>query len=194
MSRKMELNDEVVKYIFGYSTRPDVLVGEDGYIVYNFKTTFPSKLAVFVPLEVEGSNYSNFFPKSFEEYFKDLDLEISRLSLLLEQGNVFRRFPKTEFVLGKVTKTSGDYVVFQFDSMLDVAEKTELLCRTPVDVLSLSWFDECTNVSDVKFAEYVDMIYGERFLYWFLPVRQLFVKQEEDMEWCMPIILESLCR
>lgn len=190
---KMRLNEGIVRYIFGPGTNPEIAVGEDGSVVYDFKTTYPSKVAMFVPIEVERSNYSNYFPKSFEDYFKDLDLEISRLSLLMERGNIFNRFPKTDFVPGQVLKTDGEYVVFRFDEMLEATEKTELLCRTPVSALSLSDLEKCYHVMDVDYMEYVDTLYGTRYLYWFLPVRRLFSRPSE-ITFDLTPICESLSR
>lgn len=190
---KMRLNEGVVKYVFGAMTEPKIAEGEDGYVIYDFKVTYPSKLAVFMPLEVERSNYSSYFPKSFEDYFKDLDLEISRLSLLVERGNIFNRFAQTEFVPGQVVKADGEYVVFRFDEMLLPTEKTELLCRTPVVNLSLSDIEKNYHLMDVDYMEYVDTLFGTRYLYWFLPVRRLFIHPEE-IGFDMKQIYESLCR
>lgn len=191
--RKMKLSESVVKYIFGIGAEPEVAVGEDGYVVYGFKGVYPAKLAVFLPIEIAGSNYSNFFPKSFDDYFRDLDLEISRLSLLLERGNVFHRFAKTEFVPGQVIRTEGEYTLFRFDEGLDMFEKDELLCRTPINGLMSSDLDRYYRMIDVDFLEYVEMLSGIEYLYWFLPVRRLFV-HARDMPEDMTMVMESLCR
>jgi len=195
MREKMILDETIVKYIFT-GTHPTVALGEDGYIVYDFDTTYPSKLAVFIPIEVEPSNYSNVFPKSFEDYFKDLDLEISRLSLLVERGNIFDRFPVAEFVAGQILKRDdGKYTVFRFDELVEPEQRTELLCRTKIKGISASGLNKIYAVSEESFTpERAQMIDTTEYIYWFLPLRKLFCQYDETLESLIPMMMESLCR
>ena len=185
MKKKITLNKEVVKYIFP-GVHPEVAPGEDGYVIYNFDVLYPKKLAIFVPTEVEGTNYSNVFPKSFEDYFRDLDLEISRLSLLFEMGNIFNRFVKTEFIAGQIIKhEDGAYTIFRFDELVDLEQKLTLLCRTREE-------DATADLNtDVEYATRWD---GKRYLYWFLPVEGLFKQKNEMTQGLIPATLISLCR
>lgn len=193
MRQKMILDKEIVKYIFT-GVHSEVALGEDGYIVYDFKTTYPSKLAVFVPIEVEPSNYSNFFPKSFEDYFRDLDLEISRLSLLIEKGNIFNRFPATEFVAGQVLRReNSNYTVFRFDESIEPKHRTDLLCRSEVKNLSLTEIKQIYCISnDLKSV--AKTINGIEYLYWILPIKSLFRRYDSTLDSWIPMIMESLCR
>lgn len=190
----MTLDTEIVKYIFP-GAHPTVALGEDGYIVYDFDKVYPARLAVFVPIEVVPSNYSNVFPKSFEDYFRDLDLEISRLSLLIECGNMFNRFPKTEFVTGQfLRREDGYYIVFRFDELLESEEKTELLCRTKTKNLSIADISEIYAVSGSLVPDKARMVDGTGYLYWSLPIVRLFRYQENAPRELIPMMQESLCR
>ena len=190
----MALDEEIVKYIFE-GVHPKIAIGEDGYIVYDFDATYPANLAVFVPIEVQPSNYSNFFPKSFEDYFRDLDLEISRLSLLIEQGNIFNRFPKTEYIMGQfLNMSTSEYTVFRFDELLETREKTMLLCRTKVKDTSVVWITQILTTSAGLFPVRVWTVDGVEYIYWGLSFESLFCCQKEVMDAWTPAMLESLCR
>ena len=194
MRQKMILDREVVKYIFA-GVHSGIALGEDGYIVYDFDTTYPSKLAVFVPIEVEPSNYSNFFPKSFEDYFRDLDIEISRLSLLFEKGNVFNRFPVTEFVAGQILRReNSNYIVFRFDESIDPIHRTDLLCRSEIKKLSLPEINQIYCISSEFKSCVTRTLDGIEYMYWFLPVKSLFKHYDSTLEAWIPMMMESLCR
>lgn len=194
MGRKMALDEAIVKYIFP-GVHPTVALGEDGYIVYDFDSFYPEKLAIFVPIEVERSNYSNVFPKSFEDYFKNLDLEISRLSLLLEMGDIFRRFPPTEFIAGQVLRREdSQYTVFRFDELAASKEKTELLCRSQASRILPSELGEIYKLSKGFLPEMVYLPGEKEYLYWFLPVKKLYDSKRKMPEKLIPMILESLSR
>ena len=60
-SRKIPLNREIVKYIFP-GTSPEIAESQGGCIVYDFKKLYPSDLGIFIPDEVDGSNYNAIFP------------------------------------------------------------------------------------------------------------------------------------
>lgn len=190
----MMLDEEIVKYIF-VGVHPKIAVGEDGYIVYDFDTTYPANLAIFVPIEVQPSNYSNFFPRSFEDYFRDLDLEISRLSLLIEQGNIFNCFPKTEYIAGQFLKmATSKYTVFRFDESLEIEEKTMLLCRTKVKDTSLAKTTQIFTTAEGFSPGRSRTVDGIEYIYWGLPFRRLFSCWKEMMDAWTPAMLESLCR
>lgn len=194
MKRKMFLDEEVVKYIFT-GVHPVIARGEDGYVAYDFDTTYPKALAVFVPIEVEPSNYNHVFPKSFEDYFRDLDLEISRLSLLIERGNVFNRFARSEFVAGQFLRgIKGAYTVFRFDELKETEEKTDLLCRTRTENLSAEDLGEICAAANGFEPQRATTIDGTEYLYWGLPVQGLFNVHDESLDELIPMMLESLSR
>lgn len=194
MRQKMILDREVVKYIFA-GIHSEIAFGEDGYIVYDFDAIYPSKLAIFVPIEVEPSNYSSFFPKSFEDYFRDLDLEISRVSLLLEEGNIFNRFPPAEFVAGQILRRGdSNYTVFRFDKSLKAVDRTDLLCRSKIDSISSTELAQIYAISNDMKPYIAQTIGGASYLYWILSARQLFKHRDEISDIWIPVVMESLCR
>ncbi len=195
MKKKMALDQKIVKYIFT-GVKSSVALGEDGYIVYNFDTMYPANLAIFVPIEVERSNYSNVFPKSFEDYFRDLDLELSRLSLIIERGNIFNRFAKTEFIAGQIVKrVNTNFTIFRFDELIDPSEKKTLLCRTAERDLSAKSYEAILSTSDSNYScEWAKSVDGANYLYWYLPVNRLFNRKDRELYDFIPIMLESLCR
>lgn len=195
MKRKMVLDQKIVKYIFT-GVKSSVALGEDGYIVYGFDAMYPANLAIFVPIEVERSNYSNVFPKSFEDYFKDLDLELSRLSLIIERGNVFNRFAKTEFIAGQVLeRVNTNFTIFRFDELIDPSERKTLLCRTAERDMSTKSHETILSISDSGYpCEWARSVDGVNYLYWYLSVYRLFNQKDRELYDFIPIMLEALCR
>ncbi|MBR3365621.1 hypothetical protein IKG48_00635 [Candidatus Saccharibacteria bacterium] len=171
---KLALDENIVKYIFP-GTNPDVALGEDGYVIYDFQALYPKKLAIFVPIEIERSHYSDVFPKSFEAYFKDLDSEIARLSRLLEANLEWcLKGRGIEFIAGRVLKRQdNNYTVFRFDELVDTCCKTELLCRTETKNITVN--DEMAVLNtDPYFEDKATSIDGREYLYWIMPIGQLF--------------------
>ena len=178
---KIALNEEIVKYIFP-GTEPAIAMGEDGCVVYDFKKSYPDKLGIFIPNEVDRSNYSNVFPRPFEGYFLNMDEEVSYISRFLEVVDGISplvRYTDAEFIPGKVLKGEKDhYTVFRFDELVDPGEKTDLLCR-----LSLNYLGAENEISILDanpcFTGDVTGLNGTRYYYWIMPFSQLFSPTDE---------------
>lgn len=134
-STKMALSRELVKQIFP-GTEPKIAVGEDGSVVYDFKQVYPANLGIFIPAEVDRSNFNAVLPKAFESYFRNFDQDLAFLSRLLET-EIASRFQgyKIEYVSGQMVKTVGRYTAFRFDELIDAQERVNLLCRTALENL-----------------------------------------------------------
>lgn len=177
--KKITLDREIVKYIFP-TTDPAVAVGEDGYIVYNFIRLYPNRLGIFIPSEVNMSNYSSAFPKPFESYFTDIYEETEYLSRLLEVkiepnfGNI-----GVECISGKVLeRDENNYTIFRFDELIDPRAKTDLLCR--VELKNLTTDDKIEILSaEPKFREEAISVDGAQYLYWIMPISRLFRINDE---------------
>ncbi len=171
---KITLDENIVKYIFP-GTKPSIALGEDGYIVYNFQSLYPKKLAIFVPIEIERSHYSDVFPKSFEGYFKNLDEELARLSRLLETNLIWNlKDIGVEFIAGRVLRRQdNNYTVFRFDELVGTSYKTELLCRARLDNFTIDNEMAVLNTNPY-FEDSAASIDGRKYLYWIMPIDQLF--------------------
>lgn len=175
MEKSMTLKEELVKYIFG-PTHPTVALGEDGYIVYDFKAIYPEKLAVFVPIEIERSGYSNVFPKSFEAYFRKADLEIAHLARLMEirLENRFKGMG-VEYIPGRMLKRQdNNYTVFRFDELVDSRHKTEALCRAKFRDLTIGNRAIVNNINSY-FKATATNLDGKEYLYWLMPLSEFFL-------------------
>ena len=171
---KMALKERLVKYIFPGSS-PAVAIGEDGYIIYNFRNLYPEKLAIFIPIEVEHSNVSNKLPRSFEAYFRNADSEIAHLSRLVEKdlGNKFKGLG-VEYMPGKVLQRQDNkYTVFRFDWLVESGSKTDALCRAKFRDLSIG---DRTRISEIKpcFKAMASSLDGREYLYWIMPISEFF--------------------
>ena len=172
--RRMTLEEELVKYIFP-GTKPKTALGEDGYIIYDFNALYPSKLAIFVPIEIEHSHYSNVFPKSFEAYFRHADSEIAHLSRLMELdfGNNFKGLG-VEYIPGRVLKRKDEkYTVFRFDELVEPRRKTEALCRVKFRNLSIGDRNKIV-ATEPHFQSMATSLDGREYLYWIMPVGKFF--------------------
>ena len=172
--QKIPLSEEIVKYIFP-GTSPVVVQAEDGYIVHDFKKLYPIGLGIFVPNEVDRSNYNAIFPKPFESYFLDMHEEVAHLSRLLEIP-ITSNLSTTEIVCmpGVILRNSeANEVVFRFDKLLEARKKTELLCRANLDRLTIGDKVRILNVHPLYRAEASDWD-GGQYLYWIMPIEMLF--------------------
>ena len=170
---KMALKERLVKYIFPGSG-PTIAIGEDGYIIYDFKYLYPSKLAIFIPIEVEHSNFNNKLPKSFDAYFRNADAEIARLSRLTEKdlGNQFKGLG-VEYIPGKVLQRQDNrYTVFRFDWLVDSGSKTDALCRAKFRGLSIG--DRKRITGKPYFNAMASSLDGREYLYWIMPINEFF--------------------
>lgn len=173
MDKQITLSETVVKYLFS-GVDCEVAIGEDGYVVYGFEALYPSKLGVFVPSEVDRSNYCLLFPKSFEAYFTDLDDDLSYLSRLLEadiRSNFFGH--GIEYIPGMVLKRDHEnYTIFRFDKLMDSSLKTDLLCRADVSTL-----DAIPKIARTKpyFLAEATTLDRRTYLYFVLPIDELFM-------------------
>ena len=171
----MKLNEEIVKYIFN-GVESEVAPGEDGYIVYGFASVYPYQLGIFVPIDVDKSNYSDVYPKGFESYFSYLDSDLSYLSRLLEMqiDNPFANLP-IQYVSGKTVKhENSDYTVFRFDELLNPDQKTEILCRiSRADIGTTKEQAKIIACEPSFIAEACDRS-GERYLYFITSLDSLF--------------------
>lgn len=174
--KKMTLSREIVKYIFP-ATEPAIKQYEDGYLVYNFIRVYPDKLGIFIPNEVDKSNYSSAFPKSFESYFASIHEEAAYLSRLLEvtiEPNLREKLG-VECVSGKVLEMEQDEcgTVFRFDDLFDPRTKTDLLCRVKLEGLTDDDKIAILN-SQPRFKANASINDGTEYLYWIMPISQLF--------------------
>lgn len=169
---KITLSETVVKYLFS-GVDCEVAVGEDGYVVYGFKALYPSRLGVFVPIEVDRSNYCLMFPKSFDAYFMKLDDEFAYLSRLLEVDvkSDFLGYG-IEYLPGSILKRDDDeYAIFRFDKLLDSSLKTDLLCRIQSDNLEV--FSKLIALKPSFLTEATDLT-GKNYFYFILPIHSFF--------------------
>lgn len=172
--KKMALKKELVKFIFPGSD-PHIALGEDGYIIYDFKSLYPEKLAIFIPIEIEGSRYSDVFPKSFEAYFRDADSEIAHVERYYETdfGNNFKGLG-VEYIPGRVLKRQdNNYTVFRFDELVDSRRKTEALCRAKTKKLTTSDRKAILNSNPYFSCEAISLS-GDKYLYWVMPIGGFF--------------------
>ncbi|MDO4889437.1 MAG: hypothetical protein Q4A25_01955 [Candidatus Saccharibacteria bacterium] len=166
------LKEELVKYIFP-GTRPEVALGEDGYIVHDFKAYYPEKLGIFIPIEVEHSNISNVFPKSFEDYFRHADSEIAHLARLMEMNleNKLKGLG-VEYIPGKVLERQENiYTIFRFDGLIEPSVKTDALCRVKFRKLSFGDRNRITNLNP-RFHAMATSLDGREYLYWIMPISE----------------------
>lgn len=179
MKKKIALREEIVKYIFPTSN-PKIIQGEDGCIACDFMKVYPPKLGIFIPNEIDHSNYSSAFPKSFEEYFIDLYEETEYLSRLLEVPIVPNlRNVGVECIPGTIIQPEdGEYAVFRFDELVDPRKKTELLCRVQLDRLSIDDKIDILSV-DPKFRAEVMGLNNTQYLYWTMSLSRLFRINDE---------------
>lgn len=172
--KKLALTEEIVKYIFS-GTEASIAIGEDGYIVYGFKMLYPSELGVFVPIEIDRSNYSDVFPKNFESYFRELDKDFDYLSRLLEvkMDNPFRGCG-IEYVSGAMLKRDeGNYTIFRFDELIDSNFKIDLLCRAKIDSITESQRRLIMN-SEPFYVSFAPNYDGTKYLYFIIPINRIF--------------------
>lgn len=173
---KMVLKEEIVKYLFPRA-EPEVIISEDGYLAYDFRNIYPSRLAISLPVEIEHSSYSDVFPKPFEEYFLNIHEDIDYLSRLLEVRIVpnIKRRVKAECVFGKVLERSeNDHIIFRFDELIDSNEKTDLLCRVRNPGNSITTDDKMDILAmDPYFTEMAKDYDGTQFLYFIVPVGKM---------------------
>lgn len=178
--QKITLSREIVKYIFP-AAEPAIATGEDGYIAYNFIRQYPNKLGVFIPSQVDKSNYSAFFPRPFESYFSDMYEEAEYLSRLLEVKIEpdLREGLGVECVSGKMLKRcESTYAIFRFDDLLSSREKTDLLCRVALKNLMID--DKIDILStNPDFRENAIGLDGTQYLYWVMPISRLFRIDDE---------------
>lgn len=176
---KMALSEDIVKYIFS-GTEPSCALGEDGYIVYDFKRLYPAKLGIFIPSEVDHSNYNAIFPKSFESYFKNIDKEVAYISRLLEIS-ITPNLPglDIECISGSVLRRKdNNYTIFRFDSLVEPSRRTELLCRVNANRLTACDKVHILNTNPLFTAEAGDLG-GTDYLYWIMSISKLFWEGSE---------------
>ena len=176
-NKQIAVTEEIVKYIFP-TTNPEIIQGEDGYIVCDFRRLYPNQLAIFLPNEVDQSNYSSAFPKPFEDYFASAIEEAAFLSRLFEaeiRPNL-RKDLNVEFVPGKVVRTiKSDYTVFRFDELIDAREKTEVLCRVKLKDMVVN--DRVDIINSDPLPNFMKEAIGpedEQLYYWIMPISELF--------------------
>lgn len=177
--KKITLTEDIVKYIFP-GLEPAIKKTEDGYVAYNFMKQYPDKLGIFMPNEVDQSNYSAAFPKPFESYFINMHEEAEYLSRLLEV-NVEPSLHNInmECVRGKASKSSeGDYTVFRFDELIDPVKKTDLLCRVSRADLAIEDKVEILSINPDYRAEILALD-GSSYIYWIMPISRLFKITDE---------------
>lgn len=177
--RKIPLNEEIVMYVFP-GMNVEVEDCENGAVVKGFKRLFPEKLGIFIPGEVERSNYSSYFPKPFESYFSDFYEKTKYLSRLLEI-EVKSNVPDVgvEFISGKVlTRDDKNYTIFQFNGLPDSKKKTDILCRAKCCYIDNDDKLEILNLNPKFLAEACDYD-NTWYLYWISPIGSLFGLNDE---------------
>lgn len=132
MERTILLNDETVRQVFP-GTHPELALGEEGYIAYDFNRSYPGDLAFFCPLEFPRSQYNHAAPRSLEDAFCFLDDEVARLSRQHEI-DLRTRFEGlgVQFIVGRVVKRPGfdaRHTVFRFDGLDGPRQCLDVLCR-----------------------------------------------------------------
>ncbi|MDO5480686.1 MAG: hypothetical protein Q4F58_03405 [Candidatus Saccharibacteria bacterium] len=134
--QRMLLNEDIVKYIFS-GMNVEIAPCDGGCIVGGFKRFYPANLGIFIPYKVNRSNYSSYFPESFEEYFWNIHQEAEYISRYWE-GKFTPNLPDiwAECISGKIITQDNNSVVFRFDELLDPREKTDALCRVKLGDLS----------------------------------------------------------
>lgn len=171
-NNKIVLSEEVVKYLFS-GVDCEIALGEDGYVVYGFQFSYPSKLGLFIPIEIDRSNYNALFPKNFEAYFKSMDDEFAYLSRLLEFDirNEFLGYG-IEYIPGAVLRRSDDnYTIFRFDELMQAEERVDLLCRVQSDNLNL--FSRLMDMK-LRFLAETSTLDNRIYFYFILPIERLF--------------------
>lgn len=176
---KIKLSEKIVKYIFP-GLHPSVASGEDGWIVYDFDKQIPKSLGIVIPPDVSSSNYSQVFPKTFEEYFVDLSEALSHFSRLIEATAVPSiRTANVEAIVGSVMlQDESEYTIFRFDGLVKPAEKSYLLCRMRTDSFTLNKVLLIVN-SDPIYMEEAEGLDGSRYIYWISPLKSLFANPNE---------------
>ena len=171
---KMALTKDIVKQIFP-GTNPRIAEGEDGSVIYDFGAIYPKHLGIFIPSEVDRSNFSSVFPRTFESYFKDIDDETAYLSRLLEvKIEPILKGLGTECIAGQVVRGSdSEYTVFRFDELIDARGKMDLLCRVETEKLRI---DDKIGILNTNpcFKEEVSELLGREMTYWIMPISSLF--------------------
>ena len=177
--KKMQIpiTKEIVKHVFP-TTDPKIIQSEDGWIACDFKRLYPSQLAIFLPNEVDQSNYSSAFPKPFEEYFINVGEEAKFLSRLLET-NIEPRLREglnMEYVPGTVLRpVNSKYTIFRFDEFIDDREKTEVLCRVKIRDMVLDDKVDILNSNPVaSFMKETPAYNNDQLYYWIMPISELF--------------------
>ena len=177
--QKMLLNEEIVKYIFP-GMNVETAPCEGGCIVNGFKRLYPAKLEIFIPHKVDRSNYSSYFPKSFEEYFWDIHQEANFISRFWE-GRIEPNVPNVgvECIPGRILeRNETGYTVFRFDELLDPREKTDVLCRVNLNTITTDDKLEILNL-DPNFFEEVWDFDDTCYQYWISPITRLFRINDE---------------
>ena len=176
---KIPLTREIAKYIFP-GTDPDIAEGEDGDILYNFKRLYPERLGIFIPSEVERSNFNTVFPRDFESYFVNVYDEVAFMSRMLEIP-IKPNLPDIgiECVPGNAIKHSGSvFTVFRFDSLLRQDQRTYLLCRAPLNRIRIDDRIAILNTNPIMSQEAQD-IAGANYYYWIMKIDSLFFSSTE---------------
>ena len=173
MREKVALKEEIVKFIFP-GAKPEIALGEDGYIVYDFKRLYPEKLGIFVPIEIEKSGYSNVFPRSFEDYFLNVHTEVGYLSRLLEtEIKTILWNIDFEYIPGRMlNRDENNYTIFRFDELMGITPRTDLLCRIEKARLSAADEMDIIGVDPYFIAEAVG-ISGIEYFYFIIPIDKL---------------------
>lgn len=177
--QRMLLDEEIVKYIFT-GVNVETAACEGGCIVNGFKRLYPAKLGIFIPHKVDRSNYSSYFPKSFEEYFWDIHREANFISRFWE-GRIEPNVPNVgvECISGKIlARNETGYTLFRFDELLDPKEKTDVLCRVNLDGLTTNDKLEILNLNPNFFEEVWDFD-DTCYQYWISPITHLFRINDE---------------
>lgn len=179
---KLAMREEIVKYIFP-TTYPKIAQGVDGFIVYDFDKLYPHKLGIFIPNEVDQSNYSAVFPRPFESYFANMNDKAEFLSRLLEVKITPSLKPDLgiECMSGKVLEPiQSDYTIFRFDELVGARKRTDVLCR--VDMANLTATDRIEILADNSgFIAEASAPYGTDYFYWIESVNQLFRIDDETL-------------
>ena len=171
---KLAMREEIVKYIFPASN-PTILEAQGGYIIYDFRKLYPAKLGVFVPNEVGRSNYSSFFPKSFESYFSNMHEQAAYLSRFLEvKIEPTMKNQTVECLPGCVLPwDKPEHTLFRFDESVDPRRKTEVLCRARIRNLTEQEKLDILAYNPIFRGDSI-AITGEQYVYWIMAVTQLF--------------------
>lgn len=173
--KKITLREEIVKYIFP-TAYPSISQREDGFIVYNFLKLYPHHLGIFIPNEVDQSNYCSYFPKPFESFFINVQDEAAYLSRFLE-ANIEPTLKNSELecvsgVLLPYEKEERCFI-FRFDECVSPVKKIDVLCRIKLSSLSAQEKLDILAFNPVFRGEAISLT-GDQYVYWIMPVTQLF--------------------